>query len=166
MVIRLRAGRWSNRCCILKKASECSSKCHDQAWGPFVLLVRGYRGSFSRIKTIRVWRWTQTHAHIRLMPWVWIFGFTPPIPIFFHVQERPYVWLSCVLLLEGSYRGAGKSLARPGRKQARKNARRRARFQQNRDASCHQVSFLTRQGAEWNSRHSDRNISLFPSWSG
>ena len=38
-----------------------------------------------------------------------------------------------------------------------------ARFKQNRDASCHQVSFLARQGAEGNSRHSDRNISLFPS---
>ena len=37
----------------------------------------------------------------------------------------------------------------------------RARFQQNRDQSCHQVSFPARQGAEGNSRHSDRNISFF-----
>ena len=36
-------------------------------------------------------------------------------------------------------------------------------LQQHRDASCHQVSFPARQGAEGNSRHSDRNISLFPS---
>jgi hypothetical protein len=35
-----------------------------------------------------------------------------------------------------------------------------------RDASCHQVIFPVRQGAEENSRHSDKNISLFPSWSG
>jgi len=35
--------------------------------------------------------------------------------------------------------------------------------QQNRDASCHQVSFPARQGAEGNSPHSGRNISLFPS---
>ena len=43
----------------------------------------------------------------------------------------------------------------------------RARFQQHRDASCHQVFFSrTRQGAERNSRHSDRNIRPFPSWSG
>jgi hypothetical protein len=41
----------------------------------------------------------------------------------------------------------------------------RARFQQNRDASCRQVSFPAK-GAEGNSHHSDRNISLFPSWSG
>ena len=42
-----------------------------------------------------------------------------------------------------------------------------ARFQQHRDASCHQVFFFpARQGAEGNSRHSDRNISLFPSWLG
>ena len=39
------------------------------------------------------------------------------------------------------------------------------RFQQHQDARCHQVSFPARQGAEGNSRHSDRNIDLFPSWS-
>jgi len=44
----------------------------------------------------------------------------------------------------------------------------RARFQQHRDASCYQVPPPTpaRQGDEGNSRHSDRNISLFPSCSG
>jgi len=41
----------------------------------------------------------------------------------------------------------------------------RARFQQHRDASCHQFLFSS-QGDEGNSRHSDRNISLSPSWSG
>ena len=41
----------------------------------------------------------------------------------------------------GLYRGADKSLARPGRKQARKYVR-DARFQQYRDASCHQVFFF------------------------
>ena len=42
----------------------------------------------------------------------------------------------------------------------RKHVRRRARFQQHRDASCHQnfLFFSARQGAEGNSRHSDRNI--------
>jgi len=40
----------------------------------------------------------------------------------------------------------------------RKHVRRRAWFQQQRDASCHQVFFPARQGAEGNSRHSDRNI--------
>ena len=40
----------------------------------------------------------------------------------------------------GCYRGADKSLARPIRKQIRKHNRRRARFQQHRDASCHQVT--------------------------
>ena len=33
-----------------------------------------------------------------------------------------------------------------------------ARFQQHREARCHQVFFSARQGAEGNSRHSDRNI--------
>ena len=41
----------------------------------------------------------------------------------------------------------------------RKHVRRRARFQQHRDAGCHRVfSLPARQGAEGNSRHSDRNI--------
>ena len=40
----------------------------------------------------------------------------------------------------------------------RKHVRRRARFQQHRDTSCHQFFFPARQGAEGNSRHSDRNI--------
>jgi len=39
----------------------------------------------------------------------------------------------------------------------RKHVRRRVRFQQG-DASCHKVFFSTRQGAEGNKRHSDRNI--------
>ena len=64
------------------------------------------------------------------------------------------------------YWGADKSLTRLGRKQARKHVRRRAQFQQHRDASCHQVSFPARQGSEGNSHLSDRNISLFSSWSG
>ena len=41
----------------------------------------------------------------------------------------------------------------------RKHVRRRARFQQHGDASCHQVFFFpARQRVEGNSRHSDRNI--------
>jgi len=44
-------------------------------------------------------------------------------PIRLHVQERLYVWVSYVLLLEGSYRGADKSLSRPGKKQVRKHVR-------------------------------------------
>ena len=39
-----------------------------------------------------------------------------------------------------------------------KHVRRRALFQQHRDASCHQVFFPARQGAEGNLRHSDRNV--------
>ena len=42
---------------------------------------------------------------------------------------------------------ADKSLARPGRKQARKHVTRCAGFQQNRDAICQQVSFPARRGA-------------------
>ena len=39
-----------------------------------------------------------------------------------------------------------------------KHVRLRARFQQHRDAGCHQVFFPAGQGAEGNSRHSGRNI--------
>jgi len=64
-----------------------------------------------------------------------------------------------------SYRGADKSLARQGT--SSEACQGRARFQQHLDASCQQVSFFpARQAAEGNSRHSDRNIRLFPSWSG
>ena len=41
----------------------------------------------------------------------------------------------------------------------RKHVRRRARFQQHRDASCYQVFFPARQGAEGNSSRSERNIT-------
>ena len=41
----------------------------------------------------------------------------------------------------------------------RKHVGLRPRFQQQRDASSHQVFFPARQGVEGNSRHSDRNIT-------
>jgi hypothetical protein len=64
------------------------------------------------------------------------------------------------------YRCADKSLAATRKETGSEACQGRARFQQHRDASCHRVSFPERQGAEGNSRHSDRNFSLFPSWSG
>jgi len=56
----------------------------------------------------------------------------------------------------------------PNRKETSSEAcQGRARFQQHGDASCHQGFFPpTGQGAAGNSRHSERNIGLFPSWSG
>jgi len=63
------------------------------------------------------------------------------------------------------YRGADKSLARPGRKQARKHVRDSRDFI-NIETRTVKLSFPARQGSEGNSRHSDRNISLFPSWWG
>ena len=70
----------------------------------------------------------------------------------------------CIILY--NTRPADKSLARPGRKQARKHVRDARDCNKTRDASCRQVLFPARQGAEENAHHSDRNISLFPSWSG
>jgi len=64
------------------------------------------------------------------------------------------------------YRGADKSLARPGRKHTRKHIR-NARDFNIKTRAVKKVFFLpARQGAEGNSRHCDRNINLFPSWSG
>ena len=78
-------------------------------------------------------------------------------------------------------RGTDKSLARPGRKQARKHVRDASNFN---DIEMRAVIkfffffnfililffffilFPARQGAKGNSCHSDRNISLFPSLSG
>jgi len=62
--------------------------------------------------------------------------------------------------------GADKSLARPGRKQARKHVRDARDFNKIQTQAVIKSSVPVRQGAEGNSRHSDRNNSLFPSWSG
>jgi len=61
------------------------------------------------------------------------------------------------------YRGADKSLARPGRKQARKHVRDARDFNKIETRAVIKFFFSVRQGAEGNSRHSDRNFSLFPS---
>jgi len=65
------------------------------------------------------------------------------------------------------YRGPDTSLARPGKKQARKNVRDACDFNNiETRAVVEGIFFLTRQDAKGNSPHSDRNISLFPSWTG
>ena len=63
------------------------------------------------------------------------------------------------------YWDADKSLARPGRKQTRKHVRDARDFNNIETRSDIKFIFLARQGAEGNSRHSERNSSLFPSWS-
>ena len=64
------------------------------------------------------------------------------------------------------YRGADKSLAGPGGKQARKHVRDARDFNNIETRVVTKFFFRARKGAKGNSRHSDRNISLFPSWSG
>ena len=59
------------------------------------------------------------------------------------------------------YRGADKSLARPGRKQVRKHVRDARDFNKIEKRAVINFFFPARQGAEGNLRHSDRNISLF-----
>jgi len=76
--------------------------------------------------------------------------------------KRPNTWF--VSYPCPSYRGDDKSLARPGRKQARKHVRDAHDF--NNIETRAVIKFFLRQNAEGNLRHSDRNISLFPSWSG
>ena len=63
------------------------------------------------------------------------------------------------------YRGADKSFARTGRKQARKHVRDVRDFNNIETRAVIKFFFFfpARQGAEANSRHCDRNISLFPS---
>ena len=62
------------------------------------------------------------------------------------------------------YRGADKSLTQPGTKQARTHVRDGRDFNNIETPAVIKFYFPARQGAEGNSRHSDRNISLFPSW--
>ena len=66
----------------------------------------------------------------------------------------------------GRYWGADKSLARPGRKQARNRVSDASDFNNIETRAVIKFFFPARQGAEGNSRHSDRKISFFPSWSG
>ena len=61
------------------------------------------------------------------------------------------------------YRGSDKSLARPGRKQARKHVKDSRDFNNIETRAVIKVFFSARQDTEGNSRHSDRNISLFAS---
>ena len=71
------------------------------------------------------------------------------------------------VLKYGNYRGADKSLARPGWKQARKHVREGRDFNDMEMRAVIKFFFSpARQGAEGNWLHSDRNISLFTSWSG
>ena len=79
-----------------------------------------------------------------------------------------YKFISLDLIIQVLYlqatRSAGKSLARPGRKQAWKNVRDARNFNNiETEVVIKNFFFLARQGAEGNSQHSDRNISLFPS---
>jgi len=64
------------------------------------------------------------------------------------------------------YRSADKSLAQPGMKQARKHVRDACDFHNIETRAVIKFFFPARQGAEGNSRHSDRNSSLFSFWSG
>jgi len=64
------------------------------------------------------------------------------------------------------YRGADKSLAQPGRKLARKHVRDARDFNNIETRAVIKFLFSGRQGAEGNSRHSDRSISLFSFRSG
>ena len=61
------------------------------------------------------------------------------------------------------YRGADKSLARPGMKQARKHVRDANDFNNIETRAVIKFFFSARQGVEENSSHSDRNISFFAS---
>jgi len=71
-------------------------------------------------------------------------------------------------MVADNYRGADKSLARPGRKQAGKRVRDVRDFNNIETRTFIKFFFFfpAREGAKGNSRHSDRNISLFPSWFG
>ena len=64
------------------------------------------------------------------------------------------------------YRGVDKSLARPGRKQARKHGRDARDFNNIETRAVIKFFFSCKARPRRNSHHSDRNISLFPSLAG
>jgi len=68
-----------------------------------------------------------------------------------------------IYYLSSVYGDADKSLARPGRKQARKHVRDARDFNNIETRAVIKIFFPAMQDAEGNSRHSDRNIILFPS---
>jgi len=67
-------------------------------------------------------------------------------------------------MAERKIRGADKSLARPRRNKARKHVSDARDFNNIETRAVIKYFPHAREGAEGNSRHSDRNISLFPSW--
>ena len=99
------------------------------------------------------------------------FRFSFPISIWGHFRVtykirpklgfRPKFLKAQINVEWDTYRGDVKSLARPGRKQARKHFRDRANSTTSRRELSSSVYFAN-QGAEGNSRHSDRNSNLFP----
>jgi len=76
------------------------------------------------------------------------------------------VYIENVTKLAFLTRGADKYLAQTERKQARKHVRDARDFNNIETRAVINFFFPARQGAEVNSRNSDRNIILFPSWSG
>ena len=86
------------------------------------------------------------------------------LPPILKLMQRQYL-SKLRSLNKDMYRGADKSLALPGRKQPRKHVRDAQNFNKIETRALIKFFFFL-QGAEGNSRHSDRNISLFPSWPG
>jgi len=83
-----------------------------------------------------------------------------------NVQCLSVLFILSEMLFCTTNTGADKSLARPGRKQTRKHVRDARDFNNIETRAGIKFFFSARQGAEGNSRHTERNVSLYPSWSG
>ena len=86
-----------------------------------------------------------------------------------NMRRKIYIYIYiyvCVAKVTFSYRDADKSLARPGRKQARKHVTEARDFDNIETRAIIKFFFFARRDAEGNSHHSGRNISLFACWSG
>ena len=94
-------------------------------------------------------------------------AFQPVLTTLIHFESRETLRFLSIYNVANLciYQAADKSLARPGRKRVRKHVR-DARDFNNIETRAVKFLFFARQGAEGNSRHSDRNIGLFHSWSG
>ena len=75
--------------------------------------------------------------------------------VVYGLHEELNLWLCA----NEAYRGADKSLNLPGRKQARKHVGDAREFNNIETRAVIRIFFPARQGAEGNTRHSDRNIN-------
>jgi len=113
----------------------------EQLWYNFILIICAFIGAIININNAILLLFEFLSYQRCLLSDV--FGLIAACNLPKHVAWSTYIWC-CVWLFTGKYRGADKSLARPGRRQARKHVR-NARDFNNMDTRA-AIKFLFLQG--------------------